>query len=102
MRALILFGGLGTRLRPLTYTVPKPMLPVVNKPFAAYQLELLKRHRIRDITFCLSYLPGLFKDYFGDGKRWRLRIDYAIEKDPLGTAGAITVSYTHLTLPTKA
>lgn len=89
MRALILFGGLGTRLRPLTYTVPKPMLPVVNKPFAAYQLELLKRHRIRDITFCLSYLPGLFKDYFGDGKRWGLRIDYAIEKDPLGTAGAI-------------
>ncbi len=89
MRAVILLGGLGTRLRPLTCTVPKPMLPVVNKPFAAYQLELLKRHRIREVTFCLSYLPRLFKDYFGNGKRWGLRINYAIEKEALGTAGAI-------------
>ena len=89
MKALILIGGFGTRLRPLTCTTPKSLLPIVNRPFLEYQLELLKRHGIREIILCVSYLSHIFEDYFGSGKKWGLKIQYVHEKEPLGTGGAI-------------
>lgn len=89
MKAIILIGGLGTRLRPLTCNTPKPLLPVVNKPFLLYQIELIKKYGIRDIVLCMAYLPAEFKKYFGDGRKFGVKISYAIEKKPLGTGGAI-------------
>ena len=89
MKALILIGGLGTRLRPLTCTTPKPLLPIVNRPFLEYQLELLKRHGVKELIFCVSYMSHVFEDYFGSGKKWGLKINYVHEKEPLGTGGAI-------------
>ncbi len=89
MKALILIGGLGTRLRPLTWTTPKPLLPIANRPFLEYQLDLIKRHGIKEVIFCVSYLSHVFEDYFGSGKKWGLKIEYVHEKKPLGTGGAI-------------
>ena len=89
MKAMILIGGFGTRLRPLTCNTPKPLLPVINKPFLLYQIELIKKHGIKDIILCMAYLPLEFKRYFGDGKKFGVNISYAIEKMPLGTGGAI-------------
>ena len=97
MKALILIGGFGTRLRPLTCTTPKPMLPVVNRPFLEYQLELLKRHRVKEVIFCLSYLSHKFEDYFGTGKKWGMKIRYIHEKHPLGTGGAVRNAAKYLT-----
>ena len=57
MKAMILIGGFGTRLRPLTCNTPKPLLPVINKPFLLYQIELIKKHGIKDIILCMAYLP---------------------------------------------
>jgi len=89
MKAIILIGGLGTRLRPLTCNIPKPLLPVMNKPFLLYQIELLKKHGIKDIILCMAYLPKAFKHFLGDGSRFGVKIVYAIEDVPLGTGGAI-------------
>ncbi len=89
MKAIILIGGLGTRLRPLTCNIPKPLLPVLNKPFILYQIELLKKHGIKDIVLCMAYLPSEFKKFLGDGSKFGVKISYAIEKVPLGTGGAI-------------
>ena len=89
MKAIILIGGLGTRLRPLTCNIPKPLLPVLNKPFILYQIELLKKHGIKDIVLCMAYLPKAFKQFLGDGSKFGVSISYAIEDVPLGTGGAI-------------
>jgi len=89
MKAIILIGGFGTRLRPLTCNTPKPLLPVLNKPFSLYQIELLKKYGIKEIILCMAYLPSEFKKYFGDGKKFGVKISYAVEKTPLGTGGAI-------------
>ncbi len=89
MKALILIGGLGSRLRPLTCTVPKPMLPVVNIPFLIYQIELIKKHGIREIGLCIAYMPEAFKQYFGSGRKWGVKLHYILEKQLLGTGGAV-------------
>ncbi|MFH1380038.1 MAG: NDP-sugar synthase [bacterium] len=89
MKALILIGGLGTRLRPLTSTIPKPLIPLANKPFLYYQFQTLKKYGIKDIILCVSYLPGAFKRIFGNGKKLGIKITYVHEKHPLGTGGAI-------------
>ncbi len=89
MKAVILIGGMGTRLRPLTCQTPKPLLPIVNRPFLEYQLDLLKKHGIRDVMLCVAYLPDAFREHFGDGKKWGMKIRYVHEKEPLGTGGAI-------------
>jgi mannose-1-phosphate guanylyltransferase len=88
MQALILAGGEGTRLRPLTIHTPKPVVPIVNRPFLFYQIEILKRAGIRDITLSLSYQPNKIADIFGDGDELGLTIRYTVEASPLGTAGA--------------
>ncbi|MBI3291235.1 MAG: NDP-sugar synthase, partial [Elusimicrobia bacterium] len=89
MRAVILIGGEGTRLRPLTLSTPKPLLPILNRPSLAYQIKLLKHHGIRDIVLCVGYLSNVFKGSLGDGRRWGVRLRYVHEATPLGTGGAI-------------
>ncbi|MFH0887118.1 MAG: NDP-sugar synthase [bacterium] len=89
MKAVIIAGGWGTRLRPLTYNVPKPIVPVVNRPFVIHQIELLKKHGIKDIILNLHYFSDQIREIFGDGSKYGVKIYYSIEKDPLGTAGAV-------------
>jgi NDP-sugar pyrophosphorylase family protein len=88
MQALILAGGKGTRLRPLTMHTPKPIVPIANQPFLLYQLELLNRADVRDVILSLSYQPQKIEDKLGDGTDYNVRISYAVEASPLGTAGA--------------
>lgn len=100
MQALILAGGEGTRLRPLTIYTPKPVVPIVNRPFLYYQIELLKRAGIKEITLSLSYQPNKIADVFGDGDETGVRIYYTVEASPLGTAGAYKNAREHLTQTT--
>ncbi len=90
MKAVIMAGGSGTRLRPLTSHLPKPMVPVVNKPMAEHIVNLLKNHGFKDIIFTLHYLPQSIQDYFGDGSEFGVNISYSTEEGkPLGTAGCV-------------
>lgn len=89
MKALILIGGMGTRLRPFTCNTPKPLLPIVNQPFLQYQIELLKKYGVKEIIFCLAYLSHTFENHFGNGAKYGIKIHYVHEKEPLGTGGAI-------------
>ena len=88
-KAVIMAGGHGTRLRPLTSDRPKPMVPVINRPVIEHTINLLKKHGITDIVISLYYLPGNVQNYFGDGFEWDVNITYSVEEDPLGTAGGV-------------
>ena len=92
MQAIVLVGGEGTRLRPLTYGTPKPMVPIVNTPFLARTMERLYEAGIRDVILAAGYMPQAISDYFGDGSRLGMNITYVIEESPLGTAGAEDLS----------
>ncbi len=89
MKALILCGGEGKRLRPYTNNIPKPMLAVQGKPIVEYQIMLLKRHGIRDIIMCSGYKHEKVEQYFGNGSKFGVRIEHSIEREPLGTAGPV-------------
>ncbi len=89
MKAVIVAGGKGTRLRPLTCDIPKPMLPVAGKPIIHHQIELLKQSGFSDIVICTGYLGDQIKKYFGNGSCFGVTIEYSEEKKPLGTGGAI-------------
>ncbi len=89
MKAVILAGGEGTRLRPLTLTTPKPVVPVVDRPFLRHQLDLLLRAGITEVVFSVAYRPEQVQAVFGDGSGLGMRIHYAVEKTPLGTGGAV-------------
>jgi mannose-1-phosphate guanylyltransferase len=89
MRAMILAAGLGTRLRPLTYLMPKPVAPVLNRPIVARIAELLGEHGFDDVVTNLSYLPEQIREVLGDGSEFGLRITYSEESEPLGTAGGV-------------
>jgi mannose-1-phosphate guanylyltransferase/phosphomannomutase len=89
MRAVVMAGGEGTRLRPLTSNQPKPMVPVANKPCMEHIIELLKRHGIEDVVVTLAFLPKAIRDYFGDGSELGVNINYSVEQAPLGTAGSV-------------
>jgi NDP-sugar pyrophosphorylase family protein len=89
MKALILIGGVGTRLRPLTCDTPKPLLPIVNVPFLEYQLKLLRDDNVKEVALCVGYMSHEFERYFGNGSKWGMKIRYFHEKEPLGTGGAI-------------
>ena len=89
MQSIILAGGLGTRLRPLTHKTPKCMTLINNKPFLEYQLLLLKKQGINSILLCVAYLHEQIQNYFGDGKKWGLTLQYSVEEQPLGTGGAL-------------
>lgn len=82
-------GGQGTRLRPLTFIRPKPMLPLVNKPIVEHIMERLKQFNIKDLILTLNYLSTDIMGYFKDGSSNNLNITYSVEKSPLGTAGSV-------------
>lgn len=88
MQALILAGGKGTRLRPLTVYTPKPIVPVLNRPFLLYQIELLRRANIKDITLSLSYQPDKIEQVLGDGTDFGVNLRFITEPSPMGTGGA--------------
>ena len=89
MKAVILAGGEGTRLRPLTLSTPKPVAPVVDRPFLRHQLDLLSRAGIREVVFSVAYRPERVEAVFGDGRSLGMHIRYAVEDSPLGTGGAV-------------
>ncbi|AFZ37084.1 Mannose-1-phosphate guanylyltransferase, Phosphoglucosamine mutase [Stanieria cyanosphaera PCC 7437] len=90
MRAVLMAGGSGTRLRPLTCDLPKPMVPILNRPIAEHIINLLKRHKINEIIATLHYLPDVMRDYFQDGSDFGVEMTYAVEEEqPLGTAGCV-------------
>ena len=86
---ILLVGGFGTRLKPLTDESPKPMLPVAGLPVTEHQILAAKKAGIHTLVLATSYLAEVFTPYFGDGSRWGMKILYAVEKEPLGTGGAI-------------
>ncbi|MCK8824854.1 sugar phosphate nucleotidyltransferase [Fuchsiella alkaliacetigena] len=89
MKAVIMAGGKGTRLRPLTCDCPKPMVPIMNKPVMEHIINLLKRHGITEIAVTTFYLPEVIEDYFGDGSEFGVNLHYYVEESPLGTAGSV-------------
>ena len=90
MRAVLMAGGSGTRLRPLTCDLPKPMVPILNRPIAEHIINLLKRHQMKEIIATLHYLPDVMREYFQDGSQFDVQITYAVEEEqPLGTAGCV-------------
>ncbi|MFW5435453.1 sugar phosphate nucleotidyltransferase [Paenibacillus apiarius] len=89
MKAVIMAGGKGTRLRPLTLKTPKPMVPLLNRPCMEYIIELLKRYDIHQIAVTVQYLPDVIRSYFGDGSDFGVQLHYFEENTPLGTAGSI-------------
>lgn len=88
MQALILAGGKGTRLRPLTVYTPKPIVPVINRPFLLYQIEILRRAGVTDIILSLNYQPDKIEYLLGDGLKYGVNLRFLTEPQPLGTAGA--------------
>lgn len=92
MQAVILAGGLGTRLKPITGATPKPLVLIHGRPFLEYQLEALRENGVREFVFCLGYGAPEFSGYFGNGTRWGVTIQYAIEQELLGTGGALKLA----------
>ncbi len=89
MKAVILAGGAGTRLREIIKDAPKPMAQIADKPFLEYLLLQLIRHKISDIIISIGYKGDVIESYFGNGKKWNIRITYSKEDKPLGTGGAL-------------
>lgn len=90
MRAVLMAGGSGTRLRPLTCDLPKPMVPILNRPIAEHIITLLKRNDVTEVIATLYYLPDVMRDYFQDGQEFGVQMTYAVEEEqPLGTAGCV-------------
>src|SRR5579863_8379991 len=89
VQALILVGGEGTRLRPLTSTMPKPIVPLVDQPFMTYMLEWLRSHGVDDVVFACGFLPDAMRAVLGDGDELGIRLRYVEEPQPLGTGGAL-------------
>jgi len=90
--AFILAGGKGTRMRPFTYELPKPLIPVQGRPLIQHILDLLRKYEIRDIIISTGYMCDKIKEYFGNGSKFGLDITYIEEKEELGTAGALNLS----------
>jgi mannose-1-phosphate guanylyltransferase / phosphomannomutase len=89
MKAVIMAGGKGTRLQPLTSNQPKPMIPIVNTPCMEHIVRLLKRYDFEDILVTLEFMPEVIQEYFGDGSEWGVKMSYSVEEKPLGTAGSV-------------
>ncbi len=96
MQAVILAGGLGTRLRPITNKIPKHMVKIGNKPFLEHLITMLKRNGVNEVVLCVGYLWKQIKDYFGNGKKFGVNIKYSVEKKLMGTGGAINLAQKHL------
>lgn len=89
MKAIILAGGLGKRLRPLTDERPKPMIEVLNIPIIEWQIKWFKKHGTNEMVICVGYLKEQIIDYIGSGTRFGVKVGYAVEEEPLGTGGAL-------------
>ncbi len=89
MKAVIMAGGKGTRLRPLTSNQPKPMISIANKPCMEHIVNLLQRHGLTDIVVTVEFLSEEIQGYFGDGSDWDVKMAYSVEEEPLGTAGSV-------------
>jgi mannose-1-phosphate guanylyltransferase/phosphomannomutase len=98
MKAIIMAGGQGTRLRPLTSDQPKPMIPIVNAPCMEHIVKLLARHGFTDIAVTLQFMPDEIRDYFGDGSEWGVDMHYSVEDAPAGTAGSVKMAEQQLGL----
>jgi mannose-1-phosphate guanylyltransferase/phosphomannomutase len=96
MRAVVMAGGEGTRLRPLTSNQPKPMVPICGKPCIEHIVELVHRYGIDDVVVTLAFMPQVIRSYLGDGSALGVRIEYAVEEQPLGTAGSVRNARDHL------
>ena len=92
MKAVVMAGGEGTRLRPLTSNQPKPMVPIVGKPCMEHILELLKDHGLEEVIVTLAFLPQAIRGYFGTGESLGMEIEYSVEETPLGTAGSVRLA----------
>ena len=92
MKAVVMAGGEGTRLRPLTSNQPKPMVPIVGKPCMEHILELLRRHGLEDVIVTVAFLPQSIRSYFGGGESLGMEIGYSVEESPLGTAGSVRLA----------
>jgi mannose-1-phosphate guanylyltransferase / phosphomannomutase len=92
MKAVVMAGGEGTRLRPLTSNQPKPMVPIVGKPCMEHILELLREHGLTDVIVTVAFLPQAIRSYFGEGETLGLTVGYSVEESPLGTAGSVRLA----------
>lgn len=95
-RAIILAGGKGERLRPFTEDRPKGMIPVLGNPLLAFQMRLLSTHGFNSVTICCGYRHEVIKDYFGDGAKHGVKIEYLVEDEPLGRGGALRSALEHI------
>ena len=93
MYALIIAGGEGERLRPLTQDRPKPMVPVAGKPILEHQVRWLAHQGVDNVIFCCGYRADVVQSYFGDGSKWGVRAHYSLEEEPLGRGGALKLGY---------
>jgi len=96
MQAVILVGGEGTRLRPLTYELPKPMAPLLGRPFIGWIIERLRAAGVGEVILSCCYMPEKIEEHFGDGRSAGVRLRYVFEAQPLGTAGAIRNAFEHI------
>jgi len=92
MKAVVMAGGEGNRLRPLTSNQPKPMVPVVGKPCMEHILELLREHGMNEVIVTVAFLPQAIRSYFGEGETLGMQIGYSVEESPLGTAGSVRLA----------
>jgi len=96
MQAVIMAGGFGTRLRPLSCNIPKPMVPMVNKPMLYHIIALLKKHNFTELTMMLYFQPDVITNYFGDGSKFGVKIKYLRPEGDLGTAGSVKFAQKHI------
>jgi mannose-1-phosphate guanylyltransferase / phosphomannomutase len=99
VKAVVMAGGEGTRLRPLTSNQPKPMVPIVGKPCMEHILELLEQHGFDEVIVTVAFMPQAIRSYFGDGDTLGLEIEYSVEESPLGTAGSVRLASSKLDEP---
>src|SRR2546421_1761334 len=92
MKAVVMAGGEGTRLRPLTSNQPKPRVPIVGKPCMEHIIELLKLHGFEDVIVTVAFLPQAIRSYFGGGETLGIDLSYSVEDSPLGTAGSVRLA----------
>ena len=91
-KAYILAGGKGTRLRPITYEIPKPMVPIKGRPILEHTIELLRKYDVREVIISIGYLGNKIREYFGDGSKFGVKITYIEEDEEMGTAGALRLA----------
>src|SRR4051812_42828623 len=92
MKAVVMAGGEGTRLRPLTSNQPKPMVPIAGKPCMEHIVELLRLHGFEDVIVTVAFLPQAIRSYFGDGENLGVNMEYSVEERPAGTAGSVLLA----------